>query len=121
MAAHLRWKFEDPSDVDPDTRTYLLRPNPDRISSPFPARAVTHEGTTAIDGQVLMWEGVTPPTEWTFEGTIPAGNYGAGTVQMWDRGTWEPQEEDVADACKRGNRSPSCSSSRQAARPFSRA
>ncbi|WP_332657019.1 DNA ligase D [Brevundimonas sp.] len=39
----------------------------------------------------------------TFEGTIPAGNYGAGTVQLWDRGTWEPQEEDLTDAFKRGN------------------
>ncbi len=39
----------------------------------------------------------------TFEGTIPAGNYGAGTVQLWDRGTWEPQEDDLADAFKRGN------------------
>ncbi|WP_298748105.1 DNA ligase D [uncultured Brevundimonas sp.] len=38
----------------------------------------------------------------TFEGTIPAGNYGAGTVQMWDRGTWEPQEDDLADAFRRG-------------------
>jgi bifunctional non-homologous end joining protein LigD len=29
----------------------------------------------------------------SFEGNIPAGEYGGGTVALWDRGTWEPTEE----------------------------
>lgn len=27
-----------------------------------------------------------------FQGSIPKGNYGAGTVAIWDKGTWEPVE-----------------------------
>ena len=27
----------------------------------------------------------------TFEGTIPEGEYGGGTVQFWERGKWTPQ------------------------------
>lgn len=30
----------------------------------------------------------------SFEGVIPKGNYGAGTVSIWDKGHWEPVEKD---------------------------
>jgi bifunctional non-homologous end joining protein LigD len=38
----------------------------------------------------------------TFEGVIPEG-YGAGIVMLWDRGTWEPESEDVDAALKKGD------------------
>jgi hypothetical protein len=42
------------------------------------------------------------PTEYnTFEGPIPAGEYGGGTVMLWDRGTYEPDEGDV-ESLRRG-------------------
>src|SRR3954454_18362378 len=31
-----------------------------------------------------------PVSYGSFEGTIPPKQYGAGTVLVWDRGTWEP-------------------------------
>jgi bifunctional non-homologous end joining protein LigD len=31
-----------------------------------------------------------PVSYFDFEGTIPQGNYGGGTVMVWDAGTWEP-------------------------------
>jgi bifunctional non-homologous end joining protein LigD len=33
----------------------------------------------------------------TFEGTIPEGQYGGGTVQLWDFGKWVPQSETRPD------------------------
>ena len=38
----------------------------------------------------------------TFEGVIPEG-YGAGIVMLWDRGTWEPETDDVDAALKKGD------------------
>lgn len=37
-----------------------------------------------------------------FHGTIPVGQYGAGTVETWDRGTWEPVGSDPAADLARG-------------------
>jgi len=33
----------------------------------------------------------------SFEGTIPKPDYGGGTVQIWDRGTWAPLDPDTVD------------------------
>ncbi|UIJ70576.1 DNA ligase D [Aurantimonas sp. HBX-1] len=38
----------------------------------------------------------------TFEGTIPKGEYGGGTVMLWDQGTWEPLE-DAEEGLAKGN------------------
>jgi len=37
----------------------------------------------------------------SFEGVIPEGQYGGGTVMIWDQGTWTP-EGDVAEALRQG-------------------
>src|SRR5262252_9835268 len=39
-----------------------------------------------------------------FEGVIPEGEYGGGTVMIWDQGTWapEPESADVDAAMKKG-------------------
>jgi len=38
----------------------------------------------------------------SFEGTIPEGEYGGGTVMLWDQGTWAPHQEDVDAALQKG-------------------
>ena len=46
-----------------------------------------------------------PVSYFHFEGIIPPNNYGAGTVMVWDTGTWEPLKEDYSDhAQNRGER-----------------
>jgi len=37
-----------------------------------------------------------------FEGIIPEGQYGGGTVMVWDRGTWEPENSDVDGGLRDG-------------------
>jgi bifunctional non-homologous end joining protein LigD len=38
-----------------------------------------------------------------FEGVIPEGEYGGGTVMVWDTGTWTPESADIAAALKKGD------------------
>src|SRR4051812_23864963 len=42
----------------------------------------------------------------TFEGIIPHGEYGGGTVMLWDRGTYEPAELDEGEDPERPLRRP---------------
>jgi bifunctional non-homologous end joining protein LigD len=38
-----------------------------------------------------------------FEGVIPEGEYGGGTVMLWDRGTWASEVPDVDAALEKGD------------------
>src|SRR5712671_828722 len=43
------------------------------------------------------------PVEYAgFEGVIPKGQYGGGTVMLWDRGTWTPLDPDPDAAYGKG-------------------
>jgi len=38
-----------------------------------------------------------------FEGVIPEGEYGGGTVMVWDNGEWTPESDDVDSALQKGD------------------
>jgi bifunctional non-homologous end joining protein LigD len=38
-----------------------------------------------------------------FEGVIPEGQYGGGTVLLWDHGTWQPLDDDPQAALRKGS------------------
>ena len=38
-----------------------------------------------------------------FEGVIPEGEYGGGTVMVWDQGVWTPEQDDIRAAIGKGD------------------
>src|SRR5262249_6086748 len=57
------------------------------------------------DDKPLAVAGEHPPLDYgDVEGTIPKGQYGGGSVLLWDRGTWQPatDTDDAAAALRRG-------------------
>src|SRR3954447_1045942 len=64
--------------------------------------AVTRGPSLAPGDKRLAVQVEDHPIEYNnFEGTIPEGEYGGGTVLIWDRGTWEP-EGDPYEGLKKG-------------------
>ncbi|KXG87464.1 DNA ligase D [Agrobacterium bohemicum] len=71
----------------------------------FKSWAVTRGPSLNPDDKRLAVEVEDHPLDYgDFEGTIPKGQYGGGTVMLWDRGYWEPEgKKTPEEALARGD------------------
>src|SRR5213593_3735427 len=73
------------------------------IDGVYKSWAVTRGPSLDPNDRRLAVEVEDHPIEYgTFEGTIPQGEYGGGTVMLWDRGHWKP-DGDPAKAHQKGH------------------
>ena len=75
------------------------------VDGVFKSWAVTRGPSTDPADKRLAVEVEDHPLDYgDFEGTIPKGQYGGGTVQMWDRGYWAPDDDRTPQAAlKKGD------------------
>ena len=117
-----RYREKRDFSVTPEPRAELVEAGGDRLSfvvQKHDARRLHFDFRLEWDGVLLSWAVTRGPSAdpsekrlavrtedhpvayGDFEGTIPEGEYGGGTVMLWDSGWWEPLH-DPAQGLKEG-------------------
>lgn len=65
-----RWKFLDNNPEEGQSDSYEFDVNPKEMQTLNSEKKITVLGTTAVDGQALLYEGARPPQAWEFSGTL---------------------------------------------------